>query len=115
MLKYETIIEYIKDEIAFGNFKHREKLPSVRSLSKQFKCSAGTVIKAYEHLETGHIVYSAPRSGYYLLRNAVKASALFPVVKAGTIRASDAIHDFAVSQGNFLDNDSFQLVSYHIP
>lgn len=69
MLKYEEIIEYVKNETLTGKFKYQKKLPSIRSLSKQFNCSVGTVLEAYDKLEKDHIIYSSPKSGYYLLED----------------------------------------------
>lgn len=69
LLKYEEIIDYVKNEALTGNFKYQKRLPSVRSLSQQFNCSVGTVLKAYDKLEKDHIIYSSPKSGYYLLED----------------------------------------------
>jgi DNA-binding transcriptional MocR family regulator len=43
------------------------KLPSVRQLSEDFSCSKNTVIKAYDELEKEHLIYSVPKSGYYVV------------------------------------------------
>ncbi len=67
MLKYEEIIEYIKNEISLGSYNYQKKLPSVRSVSKLFHCSVGTVSKAYDELEKEHLIYSMAKSGYYIL------------------------------------------------
>ncbi len=69
MLKYEEVIGYIKNEISFGNFTHKKRLPSIRVISRLFNCSIGTVLKAYDKLEKDHIIYSSPKSGYYLLED----------------------------------------------
>lgn len=69
MLKYEQIVEYVKNEISSGNFVGKKRLPSVRSISQQFNCSVGTVLKAYDKLEKEHIIYSSPKSGYYVLED----------------------------------------------
>lgn len=69
MLKYQLIVQYIKKEISNGNFTSGKKLPSVRNVSQLFKCSIGTVLKAYNELEKEHIIYSLPKSGYYILEN----------------------------------------------
>lgn len=69
MLKYEEIIKYIKNEISDGNFTYKKRLPSIRDMSQLFNCSVGTVLKAYDKLEKEHIIYSSPKSGYYLLED----------------------------------------------
>ena len=67
MLKYEEIIDYIKNNIKSEKLNHPKKLPSIRSIQELFQCSAGTVLKAYSKLEQDHIIYSVPKSGYYII------------------------------------------------
>ncbi|MDS0525157.1 PLP-dependent aminotransferase family protein [Clostridium sp. SHJSY1] len=69
MLKYEEIIEYIRNDIKHQKLNHPQKLPSIRSLKELFHCSTGTVLKAYEKLEHDHIIYPVPKSGYYLVND----------------------------------------------
>lgn len=69
MLKYEGIIDYVKQRIADQHFSYNKKLPSVRELSLLFNCSVGTVLKAYDELEKQKIIYSQPKSGYFILDN----------------------------------------------
>lgn len=73
MLKYEEIIEYINHEISAGNLAYTKKIPSIRTIANMFHCSVGTVIKAYDQLEKDHIIYSSPKSGYYVLTNSHNA------------------------------------------
>lgn len=65
--KYDIIIDYIKTEIQNGLFK--SKLPSIRALAIKFNCSNSTVIKAYSELEKQSIIYSMPKSGYFVTEN----------------------------------------------
>lgn len=74
--KYEKIIKYIKRKIVTGDIKAGEKLPSIRNVSEKFKCSKATVVKAYEVMESERIIYSIPKSGYYLIENSLKSSTL---------------------------------------
>ena len=67
-MKYEIILQYIKNEISKNNIKIGEKLPSIRSICDKFQCSKVTAVKAYDILEKEHIIYSMPKSGYYLLK-----------------------------------------------
>jgi DNA-binding transcriptional MocR family regulator len=69
LLKYEEIIGYIKNEISAGNFAYKRRLPSIRAISQLFTCSIGTVLKAYDKLEEDHIIYSSPKSGYYVIED----------------------------------------------
>lgn len=72
MKKYQVIIKYIESEILNGSIKSGKKLPSIRNICEKFQCSKVTAVKAYELLENKHIIYSVPKSGYYLIENNLK-------------------------------------------
>lgn len=65
--KYQTVIEYIKQEITNKNLKPGSKLPSIQEVSKMLQCNKDTAIRAYNELGKEHLVYSVPKSGYYLV------------------------------------------------
>ncbi|MFJ7185882.1 aminotransferase-like domain-containing protein [Lysinibacillus xylanilyticus] len=65
--KYNEVIDEIKDQLAQGLLIAGSKLPSVRQLSEKFSCSKNTVVKAYEELEKEHLIFSVPKSGYYVV------------------------------------------------
>jgi DNA-binding transcriptional MocR family regulator len=67
MSKYKDIVNFINTEIENGHIKYNEKMPTIRHLSEKFNCSKQTVVHAYEQLQSQHIVYSIPQSGYYLV------------------------------------------------
>lgn len=66
-MKYDRIMRTIERRIEEGQFKAGSKLPSVRALSEEFRCSKSTVMKAYEELQKKHVVYSVSKSGYYVV------------------------------------------------
>lgn len=55
--------------IADGYLKPGSKLPSIRALSEEFSCSKNTVIKAYQEMEKSHLIYSVPKSGFYVVED----------------------------------------------
>lgn len=65
--KYIKVMEEVKLQLANGSLSAGSKLPSVRQLSERFSCSKNTVIKAYDELEKEHLIYSVPKSGYYVV------------------------------------------------
>ena len=67
MNKKTQIQEYIKEQVQKGILSTGCKLPSVRLLAREFSCSVGTVMRAYEGLELEKIIYSVSKSGYYVL------------------------------------------------
>ncbi|MBM7553272.1 PLP-dependent aminotransferase family protein [Thalassobacillus pellis] len=65
--KYEEARKEIERRISEGVIQPGERLPSVRKLSSELQCSINTVIKAYDQLEKQHMIYSVPKSGYFLV------------------------------------------------
>lgn len=68
MLKYEQLIQDMEGRIERGDFKDGHKLPPIRTLAEQYECSKSTVINAYDELERRHLIYSIPKSGYYVVK-----------------------------------------------
>lgn len=66
-MKYQTVIDFIKQVIGDRNLKPGSKLPSILEISKKMQCNKSTVIRAYNELEKEHAVFSVPKSGYYLV------------------------------------------------
>ena len=69
---YEQICQDLKDDIVNQKIRRGERLPSLLSVSKKYRCSKGTVLKAYEELRSQHIIYSKPQSGFYVADNLVR-------------------------------------------
>ncbi len=69
---YEQIAADIEKSIRDGQFRPRERLPSVRELCLAYKVSKNTTVKAYDLLKSNHLVYSVPQSGCYVLENKLK-------------------------------------------
>ncbi|MGB4589036.1 MAG: PLP-dependent aminotransferase family protein [Clostridiaceae bacterium] len=67
--KFTEIMDYLRREI--DKDIYTDKLPSIRGLAIKFGCSNSTVIKAYNELETLGLVFSAPKSGYFINREKV--------------------------------------------
>ena len=73
-MKYLEIVDYILEGIERGEYK-TGKLPSIRAITVDLKCNKGTVQRAYRELEESHVIYSVPKSGYYLVDKAFKKPA----------------------------------------
>ncbi|PEC44509.1 GntR family transcriptional regulator [Priestia megaterium] len=71
MLKYETIYQSLLQKIQSGDFPAGAKLPSIRGLSQQYICNKSTILAALKRLEEQHIIYSIPKSGYYVVEHQV--------------------------------------------
>ncbi|GGD54899.1 aminotransferase-like domain-containing protein [Paenibacillus nasutitermitis] len=67
MKKYLDIVNAIEQNIREGTYRPGQKLPSIRSASKEYKCSTSTVVHAYAELGKRHVIYSISQSGYYVV------------------------------------------------
>lgn len=65
--KYQQIISYLKTAIETGQLSTGSKIPSIRSLSKDFNCSKDTAQRALTELRYQQYIYAKPKSGYYVL------------------------------------------------
>lgn len=67
--KYHLVAELIKHDIISGRYRLGAKLPSIYALSKELSYNSDTIVKAYKLLESEHIIYAYPKSGYYLVKS----------------------------------------------
>jgi len=67
MYKYLSLLNEIENMIKSGNYRQGQKLPSIRNLSESYHCNKSTVIRALAELERKHVIYSLPKSGYYIV------------------------------------------------
>ena len=63
---YQNVANRISHLIDKGTFRAGDRLPSIRSLSSQFKVSINTVKVAYSLLEDQCIIEAKAQSGYYV-------------------------------------------------
>jgi DNA-binding transcriptional MocR family regulator len=64
-LLYEALATRLADAISSGKVKRGERMPSVRSLSTQYKVSISTAVQAYRHLENLRLIEARPKSGFF--------------------------------------------------
>ena len=74
---YERLADDLAHLVATGALKIGDRLPSVRSLSRQRGVSVSTVLQAYLQLENRGLVETRPQSGHY-----VRAARLAPIARA---------------------------------
>lgn len=66
MLLYEEVCCKIDEMIKKGIYRPGERIPSLRSLSRQMRVSVNTVMGAYAQLENFGLIEARPQSGYYV-------------------------------------------------
>lgn len=75
MLKYEAIFNTLLHQIQSGEIPTGSKMPSIRNLKQTYSCSTSTIQTTLKKLEDHHLVYSIPKSGYYVVGHQTAASA----------------------------------------
>lgn len=71
MYKYLELSKEIENKIKMGEYADGEKIPSIRTLTEVYECNKSTVINALKELEIKHVLYSLPKSGYYVVKKNV--------------------------------------------
>jgi DNA-binding transcriptional regulator YhcF (GntR family) len=86
--KYVQIVDSVTNNIALGNFKIDDKMPSINMLSEEFYLSRDTVEKAYKILKERKIIISVRGKGYYIARTTLisKTNILFLVNKLSSYK-----------------------------
>lgn len=74
MKQFEKAVHYILDLADRGELKAAEQLPSIRDLAERLHISKASVIRGYEELESRHLVYVIPKSGYYWMDRLLEAT-----------------------------------------
>lgn len=96
--KKDSIIQSIRSDIVKGLIKPGQRLPSIRMQSQKFDCSVNTIISAYQELEKEYLIYSRPKSGYFV----VAQEALLPLIQTKRIDFASAAPDpSSISQKDF--------------
>ncbi|WP_171686521.1 aminotransferase-like domain-containing protein [Paenibacillus planticolens] len=96
--KKESIQQMIRSDIVNGLIMPGQKLPSIRAQSQRFGCSLNTIIGVYQELENQYLIYSRPKSGYYV----VAKEALLPLLQTKRIDFASAAPDPAsIPQSDF--------------
>jgi len=87
--KKRNIINIIRADIINGRVKPGQRLPSIREQSQKFSCSLNTIISAYQELEKEYLIYSRPKSGYFV----VAQESLAPLIQDRRIDFTSAAPD----------------------
>lgn len=91
MHKYQQIRAEIQYDLEQGTYKKGERIPSVRTLMRQYHCSRETILKALQQLKEQRYLYPIAKSGYYVLedRQRLKPHRLSEVPHSQTLSLED--------------------------
>lgn len=113
--KYIEIMEEIKLQLENGSLIAGSKLPSIRQLTEHFSCSKNTVIKAYVELEKEHLIYSVPKSGYFVVneyQNETKENEVIDFLSAGPDKHVMPYLDFQHCMNQAIEQYKEELFTY---
>lgn len=65
-LRYERVASLVQAQIASGALQPRDRIPSIRAMSRGAGVSVSTVVQAYVHLEKLGVIESRPQSGFFV-------------------------------------------------
>jgi len=85
---YEEVATKIAYLVEQGTLRPGDRVPSIRSLSKQMRVSINTVKEAYFQLEDRRLIEAKPQSGYYV-RARLPELAAEPVVDQPSLRPTE--------------------------
>lgn len=107
---YIQIMDYIKRQIAVGELKEGEKLPSVRQMSMKLKVNPNTIQRSYQELEREDLLYTQRGMGTFVKED----STLISKVKSDM--AANLIKDFIEDMKSlgFTSQDITKLVNCKI-
>lgn len=69
---YLQIADYIFEKILTGEWKTRERIPSVRDLAVELEVNPNTAMRTYEYLQQEEVVYNQRGLGLFVQENAAK-------------------------------------------
>ncbi|TDO97462.1 PLP-dependent aminotransferase family protein [Marinomonas balearica] len=72
---YKGVVDWFLQQVAEGVLTPGNKMPSLRSLSKQLKLSLNTVIHGYDILTEEGWIESRPKSGYFVCHRSTSKNA----------------------------------------
>ncbi len=111
--KYTEIMDYLRTEIEKDVYK--DKRPSIRGLAIKFGCSNSTVIKAYNELESLALVFSAPKSGYYINHNKKRGTNDYDFYSGVPNNKNLPLESLMKVQAQILDDRNRSLLNYSYP
>lgn len=94
MYKYTQVVESIRDEIQSGKRKPGDQLPSIKACANSFGYNSDTIVKAYQMLEEEHLIYSVPKSGYYVVKSFSLKDKKDGMIDMKTVRPPDCINPY---------------------
>ena len=66
LMKYELIIEELKEAVRQKKLKHGDPIPSMAKVATAYSCARETVVKSFKILKEEGVIESRPSKGFYV-------------------------------------------------
>lgn len=91
--RYRQVAEQIKQAIDAGTLPSASRLPSVRTLAKQYNISPTTALKTLRTLEDEHYAIARPKSGFFVAsRRTVLPVVMVPATEIAPLDEQTELH-----------------------
>lgn len=86
---YQEIAEAMRQEMLYGHLRPGDRLPAVREMAARWRCTPGTVQRAYRELARQGLVTARPGQGT-VVTAALAAAEDFPLRRAALVHRAEA-------------------------
>ena len=69
---YLQIVDRICNEIVTGKYLENERIPSVREYAAIVEVNANTVVRSYDFLQSGDVIFNRRGIGYFVSEGAIE-------------------------------------------
>ena len=63
---YLQIVDWMNDNILGGEWNSDERIPSVRDVAMVLQVNPNTAMRAFDHLQSEHVIYNKRGIGYFV-------------------------------------------------
>ncbi|MEA4919094.1 HTH-type transcriptional repressor YtrA [bioreactor metagenome] len=63
---YLQIVDWMNDKILGGEWNSDERIPSVRDVAMVLQVNPNTAMRAFDHLQSEHVIYNKRGIGYFV-------------------------------------------------
>lgn len=96
---YQEIAEAVRQEILYGHLRPGDRLPVVREMAARWRCTPGTVQRAYRELARQGLVTARPGQGT-VVTTALSAAEDLPLRRAALVHRAEAFLLEALASGH---------------
>ena len=114
-LLYLRIAGNLEQQIQKEVLRVGDKLPSLRTICREYGVSQSTALQAYYHLERKALIQSRPQSGYFVRQSLRRQPAIPQTSNPADVPANDAVEDLIGKVYYNMGNKTNTFLSMGVP